>query len=356
MSVTAAEVGAIASRTIDPYRLDRTDDEELDELPFGVICLDAEGTILRYNAAEARMARLDRADVIGRSFFGEVAPCADTPEFRGRFDDYVAGRVDAPVLRFAYLFDFKFGAQDVEVELLGLGEGRYYLLINRRAFRPPREGLDPGFPAPRQRELVPAEQDVGALRDSREQRIVRAPLQLFEALLRTCDRVAPKTWEVFCREWGLQWGRRAVVDLEAECLERTGESLRERPMREVVERLVAYLEEQGWGGLTVDLASADAGGIVLELERSALVAATRRSDQRRCHLLAGMLAAVFSHLAARRLHVEEVCCAGTGHARCEMLVVGMTRRDTVGALAREGTDIPTILDRLAGPPDGRPTS
>ncbi len=342
-----AEVGGFdGTATIDGLDLDQMSDAALDELAFGVICLDAEGTILRYNAAEARMARLDRANVVGVSFFGLIAPCTDTPEFHGRFDDFVAGRTDAPVVRFEYVFDFKFGAQDVGVELTAGAEGRYYILINRKRFHAPREGLPEGFEAPRQAELSPPEDELGSLRDTHEQREVRAPLQLFEALLRTCDRVAPQTWKVFCYEWGVQWGRRAVVDLETHCLEQTEQSLRERPMREVAERLAKYLERQGWGALVVDLSTASSGGVLVELHRSALVAATRREGDKRCHLIAGLLSAVFSHLAHRRLHVEEVRCAAEGHPHCQFLVVGRTRRTTVERLVGEGATVPTILGAL----------
>lgn len=87
-------------------------DAELDALPFGVICLDREGRVLRYNLAEARMARLDRAQVVGKHFFRRIAPCTATPEFEGRVQAFFAG--SQPLERFSYLFDFKFGAQQVE--------------------------------------------------------------------------------------------------------------------------------------------------------------------------------------------------------------------------------------------------
>lgn len=342
---TMAEIGQFqAARTLDALEVDRLEDEELDALPFGVICLDRYATILRYNTYEAQMARLDRADVVGRSFFEEIAPCTATPEFQGRFRDYVEGRIREPVVRFDYLFDFKFGAQHVTIELTHVDQERFYLLVNRVKFDEPRRGAP--VVAPVQRELVEPEHDAGALRDQREQRVVRAPLPLFEALLRTCDRVAPKTWEVFCHEWGVQWGRRMVVDLEVDCLEATGQSLRERPMQEVCDRLSGHVEAQGWGTLRVDLSTAASGGVLLELERSALVAASRRHDQRRCFLLAGMLSAAFSHLAARRLHVEEVRCAAAGHPQCEFLVVGATRRTTVSGWVRQGADAHTILGKL----------
>lgn len=339
--------------TFDPFEVDRLDDAELDELPFGVICLDAQGTILRYSAAEARLARLDRTTVIGRRFFGEVAPCTDTPEFEGRFHRLVRGETGEAIVRFDYLFDFEFGAQDVHIEMLRVpGADRYYLFVNRERFHPPREGLAPGFPAPRQSALSPPERERGVLRDDREQRVVTTPLVLFEALLRTCDRVAPETWEIFCRQWGLEWGRRTVVDMETACLEATGESLRERPMEEVAERIAESLRAQGWGELRLDLSSAAEGALSVRLANGALAAASRhRAGGRRCHLVAGLLSGLLSHVAGRRLHCEEVACAGQGHEACELLVVGVTRADRLAALARRQTrtqDILTLLETSDG--------
>lgn len=62
----------------DPLRADAHSAEDLDQHPYGIICLDAGGRILRYNLAEARFARLDRASVLGKRFFGQAAPCTAT--------------------------------------------------------------------------------------------------------------------------------------------------------------------------------------------------------------------------------------------------------------------------------------
>lgn len=49
--------------------------ETLERLPIGVILLDDTGRVQLYNAAEERIARRRREDVLGRLFFDEVAPC-----------------------------------------------------------------------------------------------------------------------------------------------------------------------------------------------------------------------------------------------------------------------------------------
>ena len=77
----------------DPSRIDALPDADLDALPFGVICVDRTGRILRYNLAESRLARLDRRQVLGRNFFRTVAPCTQTPAFEGRFRLFVDGNL-----------------------------------------------------------------------------------------------------------------------------------------------------------------------------------------------------------------------------------------------------------------------
>lgn len=309
-------------QTVDPLKIDDLDDSELDEQPFGVICIDREGTILRYNLAEARLARLDRTTVIGRGFFDEVAPCTDTLAFRGRFERFAAGEGPA-VQSFSYVFDFKFGAQRVRIEMVRIAElDRFYLLVNREAFEPARP--DAEAPAPRQEELQPAGEDYGALRDARGQRQVHAPTVLLDALMQTCQRIAPETWRVFCREWGIAWGRRTVLELQLDSIENQGAALDDMTMEVAAARIHDELREQGWGALQVDFGPAKNGALRLTMDGSALASAAR-STGKRCHLLSGMLTAYFTHLAGRRLHAEEIACTAEGGAHCEFALVDEAR-------------------------------
>lgn len=66
--------------------LARMSEKQLDDMAFGAIKLDGNGTILQYNAAEGDITVRDPKQVIGKNFFRDVAPCTDNPDFRGRFD------------------------------------------------------------------------------------------------------------------------------------------------------------------------------------------------------------------------------------------------------------------------------
>jgi photoactive yellow protein len=67
--------------------LDRLPDEDRNRLPFGVVKLDTQGTILAYNMAEAEISGVKVDEVVGKNFFLDVAVCTQRPEFYGRFRD-----------------------------------------------------------------------------------------------------------------------------------------------------------------------------------------------------------------------------------------------------------------------------
>lgn len=329
---------------VDVFALDGYDDAQLDDLRFGVICLDQRGTILRYNLAEARLARLDRSKVTGRNFFRRVAPCTATPEFEGRFHTFTASV--EPRLAFSFVFDFKFGAQEVMVELVRASTpGRFYLCINRLQFRPARPAFE-AVAAPRQAELVPDEQDLGIRRDDAEQRVVLLPAAALRALRLTWDRIAPQGWALFASEWGFRWGRLAVIDLETDMQERQDLSLRDLPLDEALDVIRVHLESEGWGRVVIDVTSSAAisrGAAIITIERSALAESAGASAMPRCQLIGGLVRAMLGHVSQRVLAVHEVCCVAQGAARCELLAVAHSRRARLEAAANS----PTATDARA---------
>lgn len=334
-----------APSSIDPLTIDDRSDLELDALPFGVIGLDEEGIVLRYNLYESRLARLDRNQVVGRHFFEEIAPCTRGEAFQARYRAFVASAEQARSERFDFVFDFAFGAQDVSIELVRAAKApRFYLLINRRRIAPPRPEFPKELLAAAQRDLAPDEGTFGVLRDDLERRFVDAPAALFAALRATCDRLAPEAWQLFSTEWGVQWGRRAAVDLEASVLESGGRSLRELPMRDVAKTIAVYLAERGWGLPVFDFGATGDGIVRVDVSRSALAEAAppvrRESSAPRndlaCHIVAGFLSALLSSIAGRRLVAREVECVAGGAQRCSIVVIAHERRAAVDAVLHAG--------------------
>ena len=333
-----------------PAQVITMSDAELDALPFGVICLDPQGKVLRYNLAEARLARLDRAQVVGKSFFRRIAPCTATPEFEGRVRAFFSGT--QPVERFGYLFDFKFGAQQVEVELVRVPvNDRVYLLINRQKFDAPRGGLPEGFAAPLQTELAPDEAERGVKRDGAERRVLNVSSDFFTALHQTWLKVAPKAWRGFTREWGWQWGRHAVVELEADLLEEKTQTLRELPMKEAMTRVSQWASVRGLGTLRFDFSASKHGVFAVTFERSAVGEAVGFAEAPSCGLVEGLLEAVCEHLAHRLLAVREVRCCAQGFDACSFIVASDKRARAVEAAIKGGAEsVEAVVEVLRATP------
>ena len=91
-------------------------EKELDSLAYGVIQLDATGTVLKYNSYEAGLSGLARQKVLGKNFFKQVAPCTDIQDFCGRFQEGIAaGELHCT---FRFHFAFKENPRDVTITLL----------------------------------------------------------------------------------------------------------------------------------------------------------------------------------------------------------------------------------------------
>jgi photoactive yellow protein len=103
---------------------------EVDKLPCGAIQLDSTGRILFYNQAEGEIVGRKPEEVIGKSFFDEVAPCTKTPQFFGEFEKLVANA--GHKVQFQYTFDYKMKPTRVSVSMRKANFGdSYWVLVNR---------------------------------------------------------------------------------------------------------------------------------------------------------------------------------------------------------------------------------
>lgn len=105
-------------------RLSAAPDEQLDALDFGVVEMNYEGLVLRYNATESRYSGLAVERVVGRHFFTEVATCGNNRK--------VAHRYAEPVLdeTIAYTFALRMKPIPVTLRLLKAeGLAAMYMLV-----------------------------------------------------------------------------------------------------------------------------------------------------------------------------------------------------------------------------------
>jgi photoactive yellow protein len=104
--------------------------KDIDNLAFGAVQLDAQGRIIQYNAAEGQITGRDPKSTVGKNFFTEVAPCTNTPVFKGAFDAGVkAGNLNAVI---EYTFDYNMKPTKVKVHMKKALVGDTYWVFVKR--------------------------------------------------------------------------------------------------------------------------------------------------------------------------------------------------------------------------------
>ncbi|MGN6580049.1 MAG: photoactive yellow protein [Bordetella sp.] len=110
--------------------LDKMSSGDIDKLAFGAIELDKDGTILKYNSAEGAITGRNPADVIGKNFFRDVAPCTSKAAFKGVFDAGV--KADNLNTMFEYVFDYNMKPTKVKVHMKrSINGGSYWVFVKR---------------------------------------------------------------------------------------------------------------------------------------------------------------------------------------------------------------------------------
>lgn len=241
--------------------------EEVDDLPYGFIVLDAEGQVLLYNRYEARMSRIAPGQVVGQNFFRDIAPCTRVEAFYGRFRTLV----NDPTRQsdtFAFRFHFLHGAQNVTVQFA------------RAPDVGPADGGDPGSPQRKTRIFMTVMRrmlDDGsdgppkAVRLDPDRGRLLGPLgPVFPVTGSQLPGILRSLGPSSARELGRELGR-AVAALATESAQRTGETLlKDAPRLLVAGALDEALAANGLGRLALDLTPQRATGVIGCLLRPAI--------------------------------------------------------------------------------------
>jgi photoactive yellow protein len=109
-------------------RVEQMSQEELDRLPFGVILLDREGTVVFYSKTEGRLSGYAPRSPLGQNFY-EVSRCMDSDDFRGRITRAMEnGRVD---LEIGWHGDFSDPNRDLRIRVQSCRNGGVWIFIDR---------------------------------------------------------------------------------------------------------------------------------------------------------------------------------------------------------------------------------
>jgi len=112
-------------------RLDALSNADLDTLDFGVIGIDAQDTVQRYNATESRLAGLAPERVLTHPLFTVVAPCMNNFMVAQRFED-AAQSGEALDDTIDYVLTLRMRPAKVKLRLLAApGAATRYVLVKR---------------------------------------------------------------------------------------------------------------------------------------------------------------------------------------------------------------------------------
>ncbi len=127
LNIDAQRPSALGFSDIGIDVLDRLSPAEVDALPFGVVGMDAGGTVAVYNATESSMAGIARESVMGTHFMSEIGQCMNNFMVAQRFEDEV--ELDTEL---DYVLTLRMRPTPVRLRLLKtLTIARHYILIRR---------------------------------------------------------------------------------------------------------------------------------------------------------------------------------------------------------------------------------
>ena len=110
-------------------QIERLSPEQVDQLHFGVVRLNAVGNVESFSKREQQMSGWSKQTPIGLDFFSQVAPCMAGPGFKGAIDAaVVAGTLDA---EFLHTGDFADRDREIRVRALSASDGGVWLFLLR---------------------------------------------------------------------------------------------------------------------------------------------------------------------------------------------------------------------------------
>ena len=112
-------------------RVEQLDPAQIDALPFGVIRLAPDNTVVLQSAVERRLSGFGERASLGKHFFHDIAPCMDGEHYRGRIKQALAaGSLD---LEFTHYGDFEDRDRELTVRVQSASDGGCWIFMRRES-------------------------------------------------------------------------------------------------------------------------------------------------------------------------------------------------------------------------------
>jgi photoactive yellow protein len=300
-------------------RIGRLTREEVDALPYGLMTFDERGVVHLYNRYESELSRRQPEDVVGKSWFRDVAPCTRVAAFEGRFRAFVARGDRTEVMRFAFRFHFLHGAQDVEVTFAHAPEvDRVFVIVARRALGDSGQPLDVTHPVSTRLEDGRARGGLGAA--------LPAPRRFWAKLFDTIE-------EDKLTSAAGAWGDALLEGAESYAERVHGKALAEMPTLLAVALVDEAVAAQGLGRVEIDFGGQERGVLGFAVRGIDLPVGLDEL------LYRGVLRAIARGLTGRELEVELFARHGEVHrfaatTAAKVKAIRDMRGASAGAIAR----------------------
>jgi len=106
--------------------LDKQSAANFDQLPYGIVQMDHNGTVRAYNATESSYTGIDPQRAIGKHFFTEIAPCTNNFLVAGKYNQEALDKT------IDYLFTYVVKPTPVRLRMLKGDSPNMYLLVQKR--------------------------------------------------------------------------------------------------------------------------------------------------------------------------------------------------------------------------------
>lgn len=148
-----------------------------------------------------------------------------------------------------------------------------------------------------------------------------------------------EAWSIVMKNCGFTWGQRLLANLDRDLKQHNGCHSGDLGVDEFCHLVERYFASQGWGRLEIQLSHASSLGLIrVDLRDSLIADALKEVKGPTDYLIAGMLRAVFEHVAGRELDVIQVTCRRQGSSSdCGFLVSAPERIAQLEELAGQAS-------------------
>lgn len=160
------------------------------------------------------------------------------------------------------------------------------------------------------------------------------------------DEAGP-AWGVILKRCGKIWGSRLAKRMDKEFSDFYRQPFHEQRLGQFAFLIQEYFRRSGWGGLDLDLTQTLQTGLILASCRNTIFGSVIKGEEEPVDfIVAGILASVFTHAAARELECYQTECISLGAPKSQFVIGVPDRLAKVPGLIRQKVSHDAIVAQI----------